>query len=936
MKIKLMPGEGKLFKFVKSTYGTISTNTIWSEDTRVLGDVTIASGCTLTILPGVEVSLLAKADSAHGGINSSRCELTVNGMLKAEGTITDSIVFTSSSFTPTHYDWYGIIDNTGRVSMKYCQVKYPKAGITAQSSADSVKINHCLFTECYDYGIYCYRGKAGLDSNRITNMDSASTIYGIYLASPTGRAVVQNNIVEKIGKTGGTVNGICVASDSIKILKNNIVRDIDNGSTRRGIYLNGADKTTVTGNLLENFNGTTAYGIYVYASSYDTITGNVIKNKDGKFGYGIYLSSGGSIKIANDTISNCQSIGITVNNSSRVTLIDNVLKDNSSAKAITASSSGAAPSIISNSIMADTSAYSCITGIYNDVSATAKIRNNRIEDFTNAGIMTNYDGAKMDCGTATDWGLNSIYWNFDTKGDTIGLYFVKNDTLDSMNALYNYYGPSVPAGGNFNGRVRWNPYLGSDPNVYFADNFNDGNDNGWTKSGGTWAVENGEYSVFSTAANQFSLADSLHIKNLAIELQAQNKQFCVTSSDTQGAGVAFRYKDIYNYVKLFYTKKDSQLVLKADSLGVAWVPMGAYTLSPAIDTSKKDTLRIVAYNGDYQVSRNGAVIMDVVRASADNFLSDRFGVGTYYSGGGSHSHFDNIEVYPVFFFENFKDTAIAWKKVSGTWARQNEQYSGNGTNDTSIVYVDSLGLFNCVVECDVTDSTDTAMVLLRYRNSKNYVGLKLERNYGMRLGMRVGGVWTEYGSYNDSLKQTKHNFKISAFGDDYEVYKDGVKRINATFKSDSLTSSSTKVGLRVSNSGHAHFDNILVTKHVSYTKGALEKQAIPKDNPELVIVRPTTIEDKFGTAPNPFNMTTRILYSVPVMTGKEQINTSLAICDMNGNSVRSLVNGYKIPGMYGTTWDGHNERNQAMKPGVYFCRLQTDDKIKVEKIILSK
>lgn len=31
----------------------------------------------------------------------------------------------------------------------------------------------------------------------------------------------------------------------------------------------------------------------------------------------------------------------------------------------------------------------------------------------------------------------------------------------------------------------------------FSDNFNDGNDNGWTRYGGTWTVESGEYSVSS-------------------------------------------------------------------------------------------------------------------------------------------------------------------------------------------------------------------------------------------------------------------------------------------------------------------------------------------------------------------------------------------------------------------------------------------------------
>ncbi len=98
-----MDGRGLLRR--KLVSGTIASNTTWSpigESVFITGDVTVNSGVTLTIEPGVEVRFVAHSDDQSGGEDANRSELYVYGEIIAEGTASDSIVFTSNSETPAN------------------------------------------------------------------------------------------------------------------------------------------------------------------------------------------------------------------------------------------------------------------------------------------------------------------------------------------------------------------------------------------------------------------------------------------------------------------------------------------------------------------------------------------------------------------------------------------------------------------------------------------------------------------------------------------------------------------------------------------------------------------------------------------------------------------------------------------------------------------
>ena len=89
---------------------------------------------------------------------------------------------------------------------------------------------------------------------------------------------------------------------------------------------------------------------------------------------------------------------------------------------------------------------------------------------------------------------------------------------------------------------------------------------------------------------------------------------------------------------------------------------------------------------------------------------------------------------------------------------------------------------------------------------------------------------------------------------------------------------------------------------------------------------------KLNNYPNPFNELTVINYSLKV-SGR----ISLKIFDMTGNEVRTLVDENQPAGKHSVVWDGTNELGESVGSGIYFCKLQIDNKpVSTKKIMLLK
>jgi hypothetical protein len=72
----------------------------------------------------------------------------------------------------------------------------------------------------------------------------------------------------------------------------------------------------------------------------------------------------------------------------------------------------------------------------------------------------------------------------------------------------------------------------------------------------------------------------------------------------------------------------------------------------------------------------------------------------------------------------------------------------------------------------------------------------------------------------------------------------------------------------------------------------------------------------YRPVPNPFAATSRIAYAVSG-TGER---VEIAVYDVAGRQVRSLVNAFQAPGRYEVMWDGRGDRGELTEGGVYFVR----------------
>ena len=81
--------------------------------------------------------------------------------------------------------------------------------------------------------------------------------------------------------------------------------------------------------------------------------------------------------------------------------------------------------------------------------------------------------------------------------------------------------------------------------------------------------------------------------------------------------------------------------------------------------------------------------------------------------------------------------------------------------------------------------------------------------------------------------------------------------------------------------------------------------------------------------PNPFNPSTTIQYTIPNVAAKHASFVHLAIYDILGKEITTLVNKEQAPGSYKVQWNAFGQAS-----GVYFYKLNVEGFIKTKKMIL--
>ena len=107
--------------------GVINQDTIWQGEVLITGDVEVAKGATLTILPGTVVRFKKIEDFGPEKLSLDKenhfpkAEIIVKGSLYAQGSLENKITFTSAEKSPHPGDW-GAVNFLGSVQniIEFC------------------------------------------------------------------------------------------------------------------------------------------------------------------------------------------------------------------------------------------------------------------------------------------------------------------------------------------------------------------------------------------------------------------------------------------------------------------------------------------------------------------------------------------------------------------------------------------------------------------------------------------------------------------------------------------------------------------------------------------------------------------------------------------------------------------------------------------------
>lgn len=88
------------------------------------------------------------------------------------------------------------------------------------------------------------------------------------------------------------------------------------------------------------------------------------------------------------------------------------------------------------------------------------------------------------------------------------------------------------------------------------------------------------------------------------------------------------------------------------------------------------------------------------------------------------------------------------------------------------------------------------------------------------------------------------------------------------------------------------------------------------------------LENILQAYPNPFKTETEIHYQLP-----QPGVVTIAIYNVSGQRINTLVNEYKDAGCFTVCWDGQSQDGKTVSNGVYFCRIRAREYTSAKRIL---
>ncbi|MCB8928566.1 MAG: right-handed parallel beta-helix repeat-containing protein [Ardenticatenaceae bacterium] len=251
-----IPDEAGEAESWQSTFsGTITTDTVWSTDLLLTGDVTVPAGVTLTINGGTTIFAAANSDDQGSGKWADKTELIVFGTLLVNGNDNAPVYFTSNAATKSAGSWGGIQIREGSTTsqLTHCLVRYASEGIriTSQNVPEGgdawARVQNCSIQH----------NEIGITVIAHPNWPSG---INIYVGAEIKNNLIANNIEEGIHLRNRS--GYQSAMTDPLIVGNTIENN------NMGIYMwidswwlgHVDDRTLIRNNTINN---NTTYGIYI-------------------------------------------------------------------------------------------------------------------------------------------------------------------------------------------------------------------------------------------------------------------------------------------------------------------------------------------------------------------------------------------------------------------------------------------------------------------------------------------------------------------------------------------------------------------------------------------------------------------------------------------------------------------------------------------------